>query len=68
MKSYRRDLERLCQEYGWVIDGVTGGGHLKLVHPRIPHRCIHCANSASDYRALLNLRSLMRRFAREAIA
>ena len=62
-----RDLEQLCAEYGWIIDGVTGGGHLKLKHPRIPHRCSHCAKTASDHRTLLNVRAFMRRYAAERL-
>lgn len=63
-RSYRRDLERLCAEYGYAVVAVTGSGHLRIVHQTdrtMP--MIIAASTTSDHRSLLNLRALMRRFA-----
>ena len=54
-----RKLIRLIEADGWKVS-VTGGGHLACRHPDASGT-VYAAASASDHRALENLKHNMRR-------
>jgi hypothetical protein len=54
----RHDVERLAATFGYDVS-TTSGGHLRLRKPGRP--TVHHSSTASDRRALLNLRAQLRR-------
>ena len=57
--SWHRQLRDLATAYGWRVLH-TRSGHFKLVHPDTGAR-VYAPGSPSDWRALRNLRSDLRR-------
>jgi hypothetical protein len=55
----RRDIAELAKEFGCVVS-TTSAGHVKLTH-RTAGWSVFGSSSPSDQRALLNLRSDLRR-------
>jgi hypothetical protein len=59
-KEVKAELVRLCDEYGFEIEGRTGSGHIKLRH-RLTYKCVFAPYSPSDFHSMKNLECKMRR-------
>ena len=57
-----RDLKRMVEPHGWVVDGTTGSSHLRLRHPRSGARWT-APCTPSDRRHQRNLLADLRRLA-----
>lgn len=58
-----RDIRQLMEEadeMGWAIDGVTGSGHIRLIHPQATTPVV-VPSTPSDWRGLRNTRAQLRR-------
>ncbi len=66
MKKSARELRRAAEPLGWSVDGITGGGHLRLVHES--GGVYYAPATPSDSRARRKALADMRRLAREAPA
>jgi predicted RNA binding protein YcfA (HicA-like mRNA interferase family) len=63
-KSHRKDVAKLARQEGWSIE-VTGGGHVRLTHPRAK-RYVIASYTTTDWHALKKVRAAMRRALRPA--
>lgn len=59
----KQQEQMILKEPGWRIVGPTKGGHMKLQHEN--GGIVFASTSPSDRRSILNLRSDLRRVARE---
>lgn len=65
-KTRTRDLTKLAEAEGLIVDSVESGHHIKLYVRTVSGRkaVVTLARSPSDYRDTLNARSYFRRIAR----
>jgi predicted RNA binding protein YcfA (HicA-like mRNA interferase family) len=66
MRHALKQLLRAAEARGWRVELTRRGGHVRLVHPDGP--VVVAASTPSDFRALANLRSMLRRVERGAAA
>ena len=68
ISTWKRDIIREAERLG--IEGITisstGGAHLRVELPS--GQSIFCSSSPSDHRAIYKVRSLLRRYSREAVS
>lgn len=60
MRKYERELDKLAAQYGRRVER-TKKGHFKLICIRNEKQLVVVSGTASDYRALKNALSLLKR-------
>lgn len=63
MAQYSKEMDDMAGELGYTFSGITGGGHRRYLHPKLS-RPVFVGNTPSDYRAVRNNKSLLRRLLR----